>query len=191
MRLKKNILASLLVLTSTSLALPALALAASGHAPHISHTIPYWVHFIAYVGIIFFLVRKKAVQGWAERRDSISTLVTRGERELEVARAKLREAETLLAGIDSEVSKISQAISNETENEIRVIQETAKARTQRIAKQAEELLETEQRSAEKSIQKELAESVIEKARGMLSGAEISDSDKARRKGVLSEVRSLV
>ena len=53
------------------------------HTPVFSDTIPYWINFLMYVGLLVLVLRKPISTGWSSRREGISSAVFKGKHERE------------------------------------------------------------------------------------------------------------
>ncbi|MEZ4753725.1 MAG: ATP synthase F0 subunit B [Bdellovibrionota bacterium] len=180
------------IITSLILA-PSLALAAgAGHAePVFADTIPYWLHFIAYLFLIFLLLRKPLPAAWNGRRLRIEDAVLKGERELAAAKKTLADSKAKVANLQTEVTEIKETIAKETKLEVARILEESKAQAKRVADQAKSSAEAEERTAEREVQNELAAMVIERAREILKNEVNQDSDKKYRDSAVSSVNTLL
>ena len=176
-----------------SLLVPTLAFAAGGgHGePSISDTIPYWIHFLVYLAIMTYLLKKPAISGWNSRRKNLEDLVLKGERELAAAQERLETARGKLASLDKEIEEIKDSILSDTKQEVEMILAEAKAQSERVLAQGKSSAEAEERSAEKEVQNELAAQVIERAREIIKSDVNQDSDKKYRDAAVSSVNSLL
>ncbi len=187
----KRILLPLSILLLT-VALPTTTLlAAERHGPpSFEHTHKYWTHFIAFVLLMYFLLRKPFNEFWVSRAAEIEHLATEGERKLAEANVKLAAAKDQLAALQSDIAKLKERGASEAENEYQAILSEGTARSDMIAAQADTTIKSEKLQQELELQNEFASQVISSARQKLSSSLSADEDKALRESVLKGLGSL-
>ena len=149
-----------------------------------------FVNFFIFFGILFYLLKNPFLQAWETRRALIEDGVTRGARELNAAEEFLATAKSQLAAVDTSSRKLVDSIVQDTHAESVQLVDEAKRRAEFIARQAVDNLNAEQRHAEVSLRREIAQHAIEKATALLKSEITPDIDRELRKGVVSGVRQL-
>ena len=149
-----------------------------------------FINFFIFFGGLFFVLKNPFLQAWSKRRTTIEEAVTRGARELAAAEKELAAAKTSLSSVDVDARNLTASISKDTGSEVAQIVDEAKRRAEFIGKQAGENLTAEQRHAEVTLRREVAQRAIEKATGLLKSEITPEVDRDLRKGVVSGVRQL-
>jgi F0F1-type ATP synthase membrane subunit b/b' len=161
------------------------------HQPSFADTLPYWVNLFIFVGLLYFLLRKKLAAAWVERASTIETLVRKGEAELATANHELKAAQETLSAVERDISTIKSQISAEAKNESAQLVKDAEEQAERMCSQARELAEAERRATEKAIKEELANAVIEKAVERLQREMNTESDRALREASIHGLSGLL
>jgi len=156
-----------------------------------SDLIVYWVNFLIYAGILFFLLRKPFVAAWLKRREQIESEVQGARSEMEAAEFKLHQARARLQGIGAEISRISQDSERATVIESEEILSLARRRADRFVQRVKEACNAERRTAELSVQHEIAELAVNLAREKLRQASSFDSDRPLREATLGQIGRLL
>ena len=187
-------IAALVLLFVTLLAGSEVFAAGGGHGDgHVAgpETLVWpFVNFFIFFGGLFFLLRKPFMHGWQTRRSSIEEAVNRGAREMEAAQKKLDAAKAQLASVDLDARNLSASITGDTKSEAAQILDEAKRRAEFIATQTRENLSAEQRHAEVTLRREIAQRALDKAAGLLKSEITPEVDRDLRKGVVSGVSQL-
>lgn len=178
--------------TLTVLAFVPLAAAeAKGHEQGFSTLIPYWVNFILFVGLLYFLLRKKARAGWAQRRETIENNIDRALAELQQAEQKLHQALKNLDNVAGEASKVEDLLRKEAITEHDAIIAEAKSKAELIIKRAKETAEAEKTSAIQALRSEMVERVVQRARERLLDRLSPAFDYERRQQVLGSFKQML
>lgn len=165
---------------STNVFASAASHGTAHESPGISSLIPYWVNFILFVGILYFLLRKKVPLMWAERRDKVAEGIDKASAELKEAEAKLREARHNFDNVEEEVSKLKALIRNEAAMEHDSILAEAKKKADLIIQRAKDTAASERSSAEKVLRREMGERVLLLARQRILKQTSPENDRERR-----------
>lgn len=162
------------------------AWAASGHGEaSISDLTIYYINFVLFFGGLFLLLRKPLGRAWAARSDSIATLVNQGRVERQEAEKALQVAKTKLEELPAHLSALEEEVQKETTAEVGLIEEAAKKRVERIREQTGINAEAERLSAEKELQAELAEKVIQAAKERIRKELSAEKDKKLRDAAIA------
>ena len=189
---KALVIKSIFVLSIVS-TLPILAFAAEAEHEHngsASDLVPYWIHFAAFVVILYFLIKNPITQAVVARREKISDGVNAGRRQLEEAEQKLSHAQKRFAQLAQSIEALKQEIASDTEREAKLLLADAIDRAARIKSNSENSASAEIKAAQLKIRNEVAERAIELAREQLRAKLNLDSDKALRSSALSGVSGL-
>lgn len=175
---------------------PRLAQAAegsqgSGHHAGIGSLLPYVVNFTLYAFVMYFLLRKPFINGWATRRAAISEAVESGIRASATAEQLLREAEQRLQMVATRSEEIRAEIRREGSAESSLIVAEAKKRAARVVLQAQESAGAEKLAFERALRREVAESVVRRAEEKLLKEVGMEWDHGLRAASLRSVKSLI
>ena len=173
---------------------PAVLCSEGGHgAAHgsIADLGVYWVNFLIYAAIMFFVLRKPALNGWTARRNKIESDVIGGRAEIEAAETKIAQMRSRMELIGEDIERLREATEKETERESRELVESARVRAQRISQRMREACSAEQRAAEDGIRSELAELAVKMAREQLTRDLNVESDKPYRDAVVNRAGGLL
>lgn len=173
-----------------------LAVAAEGHeVAH--HESPWaslgskWVHFLVYIGIMYWLLRKPLAAFWVNRRQTIYDAVNQGKVALSAANQRLSTARSKVSVVDAEATRIQNDLAKETKQESARIIEDAKARAAYILDRAKITAAAEERAAEVAVRRDVADRVIEKARERLSKELTEEADRGLRGAAFKGLKALV
>lgn len=185
---------SLFILLVAASSVPTLAYAASGgHGQE--HSIgELWYHFVnfsIYVLLLYLLLRSSVATAWQKRRDTISASLAKGTSILTDANRELKEAESKMASVNSDIETIKKQMTKETDDEVSLILQDAEKRASDIIKRGEESASAEKKIVERLIREELSRSVLARAQEILSKKTSIESDKARREASLRNISQIV
>ncbi len=175
---------------------PALSIAAEDHgtgheASGFSSLIPFIVNFSAYCVVLFiFVLRPQSIKFWASRVRSIREAVARSTGELTTAKAELRKVEARHASLGEQIESLSAKVAQETENEVLRVLEEARDQAEGIATQSKMMLESERRSREAQLRREVAEEVLSRARDKIQKDTTLENDRARREASVAGMPAL-
>ena len=171
---------------------PALLLAAGEGGPHISHLFWYAVNFCLYVAFLFWLLRKPLGKFWVKRRDEIETAVTRGEREMQAAKAALMAATEKISNLTPEYLKdVVSQIEAEGYEEAKKIVEAAHLSELQIKKNTAQSIKGEWVKSEQNVRQEIAERVIARATERVKATYSEEMDRQRRDKAVAGSAALV
>lgn len=173
--------------------LPDLALAAggAGHGEGLGSLKWYWVNYIVFNGILFYILRPKAIAAWQARHARLAGEVRARAEELTQADSMLREAGQRLARVSEDTRLLATEIQRDTEHEVSQTIAEARRHADRIAHQAADLVKAERLAAQNSLKKEVADLVIGKAAERLRATLTVDSDRSLREQTVNAVRQLM
>lgn len=173
---------------------PAISFAASGHDAHhqpsISDTFIYWSNFLAFVVILFLLIKKPFINAWHSRRKALLSGIEAGKAQLREAEEQLRTAQERISLIEKDIAALKDTISSDATTEAEQIVNTATERASRIKEQARLSIEAERKAAEQAIRRELAEMVVVKAGNKLKEGLDPEIDRRLRDAALDSFCSL-
>ena len=170
-----------------------VAFAAEGHgAEHVGPSLSgKWAHFLAYLVIMYWLLKKPAANFWTSRRLGILESVSKGEIDIQAATKRIDEARLKLSSVEAEISRMKTELTRETEHETAQIIAEAKSRAAQILARAQTTAAAEERAAENAVRREVAEKIIASARERLEKEITDDSDKRLRGAALKGIPALV
>jgi len=192
-KLKPSIGVALTVMLfgSTDVAASGSSHGAAHGSPGISSLIPYWVNFILFIGILYFLLRKKVPLMWAERREKIAGEIDKASVELKEAEAKLREARNNFDNVEEEIAKAKALIKSEAVMEHEAILTEAKKKADLILQRAKDTAASERSSAEKTLRREMAERVLLLAKQRILKETSPDNDYKRRHRTMEAFKGML
>ncbi len=187
------------VIAATFFVSASPALAAGGHGPtpppplgdFVAGLGVYYFNFACFCLILFFVLRKPLRLAFAARRSAIEEKVLAGARALAAAEAELQEAKTLLSSVRSELERVATEISAETVTEIKVIEQEAKLKVERIGRLAQDSAAAELRAMESMVREELIESALLLARERLVRENSLQADQQFRDSTARKVKALI
>lgn len=152
----------------------------------------YWFNFIIYAGGMYLLLRGQAVRGWAARREAIQNAVRAGEIQLENANNALAAAQKRLAMTDSAaIHELISPIIQDGEREAKRIVEQAQKQAVRIVEQAKLSVAVEQKSHETRLRRQVARTIVARAKERIQNELNADSDRALRSAAVKNIKALV
>lgn len=163
----------------------------AGHGPSITELIPYWINFLLYVGILYFLLRKTVVRGWAARRQKIIDNISSAKEQFSQAQSLLNDAQSKWSRLTQEETRVRDEIARQAEFERRQMLESARSKAERMVLQAREHGLAERRSAEREIREELVDDVLSRALGILKQSASAETDRAFRSAAVGAAGRLV
>ena len=174
-------------------ALPALCSEGAQEAHHggLADLAVYWLNFLIYLGALFFILRKPVGAGWAARRNKIESDVIGGKIEIDAAEKKISDMRDRMDLIGDEIERIRDATEKEAERESAELVDAARVRAQRSSQRMRDSCAAEQRSAENSIRRQLAELALKMVRERLSGEITAENDKRYRNAVVERAGRLM
>jgi F-type H+-transporting ATPase subunit b len=175
------------------LLIPVLAFAAETEHEHHgspSDLIPYWIHFAAFVVILYFLIKRPITEAVVARREGIDEAVGAGRRQLADAEHKLSLAQKRFASLATAIESLKQEIASDAEREAKQLLSEALERAARIKSNADNAAVSELKAAQLKMRNEVAERAIELAREKIKARVNLDSDRALRSSALSGVGNL-
>lgn len=171
---------------------PAILFAAGGGEPHISHLFWYAVNFCLYIAFLFWALRKPVGKFWIKRRDEIEVAVTRGEREMQAAKAALMAATEKISSLTPEyLSAVVSQIEAEGQEEAKKIVEAARLSELQIKKNTEQSIKGEWVKSEQNVRNEIAERVIARATERVKSIYSEEMDQQRREKAVAGSAALV
>lgn len=170
------------------LASPEFALAAGG-GEHGQQTLwdirHFFFNFSLFVLILFFILRKPALRGWNERRESIKSLAEQGVRAREAAQARLAQAKQMLADVGRESAAIESRIKSEGEQEYAAILSHDRKECEAIVRQAHSSIEAEDRAMREQAATEFTATVLSRVREKIGSNVSRDLDSKLRASTLA------
>lgn len=161
------------------------------HHPSIMDLKWFWINFSLYVFLLYLLLRKKVATGWATRREKLSAEILSAREALEQVQNELSKAKERMARLENDRRDLRRDVESSTENEAKQIVTEAKRRAELIVKQAGVLGVAEKRAARQTLRREVAELVIENARGKLISTLSFEKDKGLRNAAVSASEQLM
>jgi F0F1-type ATP synthase membrane subunit b/b' len=173
---------SSIIVVVTLLVAPALLYAApeGGKAYGPAYTIPYWINFSVFVGIMYLILRKPFAAFWSSRCQEVQASLTTGTKELEQARESIDEIRALHATLESRKSEIRARIQSETQNEEKAILAQSKNAVDYILASAKQNSEAERVRAIQLLQTDIANEVVVRAEAELKKRIGPDEDRKLR-----------
>lgn len=171
-----------------------LLFSSPAYAEGAHHGPPVWVfivNFLIFLALMYYFLRRPAVNFWHNRRETLEDLILKGERALEAANLQLVNAEQQLTTLDKKVQEIKEGIAKEAGLEEDKMRREIAEVAERIILQAKGKASSEEKSAEHLIQSEFADKVCEKAREKLEREFTDEFDEEYRKYGLEGMRSLL
>jgi len=181
-----------LLALGSALALPEFAFAGGGHGSGTIWDLKwFFLNFTLYCVALYFLLRKVVADGWQRRVARLADEVAARAAELETAEQNLKLAELQLQSLPGEVAQLKAQSAREAEMEASQIVADAKRRAERLEGQTRDTLAAERRAAEGLVQRELADTVIQRAAKKLRETLTVDADRSLRARAVDGVKQLV
>jgi len=122
------------------------------------------VNFIAFVVVLYRLLKKPLLSAIDKKISDIEELLNETKASLEAAKQKHKEASARLAGADEEVSKLLARARELGQIEKELLIENGEKRAERIVQEAHRTLEGRFREAKLAVQKEIAARCVKRSR---------------------------
>ncbi len=166
---------------------------AAEHAHHasIADIIPFWVNFVIFSAVMFLILRRPVLAGWAKRRHSIESAVVGAKEELEAVDAKYLQAQAKLSRLSIELNQLTAEVEKDIELESKQAKEFALAGAAKIMQRAKETILAEEKAAISRIRRDIAETALRVAQEKLKTFVTPDKDKRLRDLSLERVRGLL
>lgn len=163
-----------------------------GHHAGFSSLLPYWAHFLVYVGLLYYFVLKNGVpSAFKARAERIQGQVLKGRAALDAANQALSEAQKKQSSLEADMARASAQIQTDGERESALIIDDAKKRSEKILQQAKDIARAEAKSAQSAIQREVAAAVIAEAKNRLKGEIDEGADKKLRQSAALGIKNLM
>ena len=122
-----------------------------------------------FVGLmVYVLMRANIGQAFRTRADSIKAELEKARNERDAALAKLKEVEERLAGLNDQVSAISEKSRAEAEQERQRIAESTKEEVSKLSAQAQREIENAAKAAKSELRKFAAEQSVRIAEDLIN-----------------------
>lgn len=161
------------------------------HEAHIEDLFPYVINFLLYIGVMYYFLKEPLVTGWAKRKDRISSEVKKGKLERESALQRLENAKNTDENLSRNIERLKDYIAKDAKTEATDILKDAHDRALRIRDQGRSMAEAEGTALRRKYKKELASSVVRKAKNFLEKEITAEIDTNLRKVSANSFKQLV
>ena len=163
------------ILASASAVIAALFLTLTAHAAEeggaagaeAATEIFKWINFAIVAGALLWVCLKKAPALFRGRAEAISSAITKAGSAKAAADAQLREAETKLANLESEVADLRAFAEREAAAEVERIRVATRSDLEKIAAAAKAEIEAAERSARLELKALAAKLAVDGAEALL------------------------
>lgn len=151
----------------------------------------YWVNFLIYVSLLYVLLCKPLVNGWAARRERIAQEVSSATSEMEAAERELKTIESLTKSIASDKERARADILKQGELEAEALLKSAKEKSARIKSQVADLLKGEARSAQAQFRATLVAKAVELSKARFQSGDFASRQSAYIDAAVDRAKRLV
>jgi F-type H+-transporting ATPase subunit b len=182
---------ALLYMPST-MVVSSLALASDTAHEHEVHAgfsslITPWIAFGLFCGILFFLLKKPALQGWKSRRALIAEAIKNAETKMNAAEQKLKLAKEREASLSKALEGITSLLATEFEQEKNELLYATESKVKSLQDAVQQRLAEEKRAVHQKVGNELSELVISRTRDLIKNAMSPSVDATLRQKLLTRV----
>ena len=172
---------------------PVLAFASGGghHEPSLGDLKHPWINFLTYIVLLYVVAAKPIKNAWRGRAETIRADVESAQTELSNAEQALKAVEEATRATKDRQAAVYQELVTQGEAEAAAVIADARARAERIAHQANELIAGESRAAQVAMRRQLIARAEAIARSRFESGAMSHRDSAYVDAALNTAHRLV
>jgi F0F1-type ATP synthase membrane subunit b/b' len=149
-----------------------------------------WKFFnlFVFIGVMIYILRRKISEALATRRDAIKQELVDAQQRRERALAQVAEADTRLAGLDTDIQSVHEHAQQEAQSERERLVAATKRELEKLEHQARREMETADKVARKKLRQFFAQKSIDVARHTVRTQMKPEDDVLLIKESLGELR---